>query len=127
MDKVYHIDSKLENVLERLDKDFDGDKEKDHEKMAKILDEVLDDYEKFGEQLPEVTNDLNNIKEKVEKLQTMNELLIDEKEELARGMNIQQELIDGLEQQLKEAQKPIGEMTIAQLIGQIIVIIKSKL
>lgn len=127
MDKVYHIDSKLEDVLERLDKDFDGDKEEDHEKMAKILDEVLDDYEKLGEQLPEVTNDLNNIKEKVEKLQAMNELLIDEKEELTKGMEIQKELIDGLEKKLKDAQTPLGDMTITQLIGQIIVIIKNKL
>lgn len=62
-DKTYHIDSKLEEQLRRIDKKFDGDKESSHEDMSKELKKVLDEYETFSTDYPVLMKERNDLKE----------------------------------------------------------------
>ena len=69
MAKTYHIDNKLEDQLQRLDKKFDGDKESDHEAMSKTLDKVLDDHEFYATEYPALMTERNNLKDEEARLQ----------------------------------------------------------
>lgn len=115
----YYINSDLRNELKKFDKDFDHEKEKDHKKMAELLadaskryDENVDNLMKTKAQLAELTdsNKLNakmladsnkkvaELTVKVKNEQQAYDALVIETD---KAMAIQQELIDGMEEELR--------------------------
>lgn len=109
MEKTYHIDSKLVKVLRNFDKDFDGDKEKDHEKLAETIDKIQDEWTMMLEDFSKLTA---SHKTKVKELLEANTTI-----------SLQKETIEELEDSINTCQTNIEDMTIGQLIKQIIKII----
>lgn len=139
-EKTYHIDSKLVKVHRTLDEDFDGDKEKDHEKMAEKLEDFFKTYNK--QTLQAATADgiekgyktkQSECNEHVGKLSTAHQKAISDL--IEEQIKYLEKLRDGKayfwnekEMKFKEYQDvDLWEMSVKQLIGQIVTIVRKSL
>ena len=126
--KQYHIDNKLVKVLQELNKNFDGDKEKDHEKMAKKLEDLFevhaDTLKSYNNLSENYSKSLGLINKQRTDIQLLNKT-VDAKKE---GMIMQRKIIDGLEDEIKKLKKEFNSELLYKLkLGKLLIVIRKVL
>lgn len=122
-DKEYYIKSDLRNVLKKLWKDFDHKKKADHVKMAFEVDNHIERTKEMEEEYSELLQAVSDAADSIE--------VMEEKVKTANDKNTNLKIIlvetqDKLYKAEKQNDMKLENMTISELVGQIIKLIRKK-